>query len=300
MDSRVDKYTNNGNLEQLSRSNRNSKLYKEVYGRYRDLDNLPMTDNTDEIDMDKLKEMLNAENRKRYVSSNEHNLDVLEPRKRNIDESKVYDINKLLEKAKYENSKIKEPENKIINNSRNILSTLEETELSVKDIKNACQKYDDFDSSNDYMDNKNSDNLSMTREMKYHTRNISVDPMINQVVPDNDLSLDLLSDLKPTGNTIVTKPIVENSDNKDIKTNSDKFFPTSGDTSDIDVIKKENKIDNDFFTSSYQFSKNDFADDDDFYGEKSHNFLKVILLIIAIIVFAGVIFYFVLNYGISA
>ena len=300
MDSRVDKYTNNGNLEQLSRSNRNSKLYKEVYGRYRDLDNLPMTDNTDEIDMDKLKEMLSAENRKRYVSPNEHNLDVLEPRKRNIDESKVYDINKLLEKAKYENSKIKEPENKIINNSRNILSTLEETELSVKDIKNACQKYDDFGTSNNYMDNNNSDNLSMTREMKYHTRNISVDPMINQVVPDNDLSLDLLSDLKPTGNTIVTKPIVENNDTKDTKTNSDKFFPTSGDTSDIDVIKKENKIDNDFFTSSYQFSKNDFADDDDFYGEKSHNFLKVILLIIAIIVFAGVIFYFVLNYGISA
>ena len=70
----------------------------------------------------------------------------------------------------------------------------------------------------------------------------------------------------------------------------------------IDIIKKDKTVDTDFFTSSYQFSKKDFSDDeDDFFEEpKSHNFLKIILLILAIIVFAGVIFYFIKNYGIGA
>lgn len=308
MDSRTDRYLNssNDNNGQLSRSSRNSKLYKQVYGSYRGLDNLPMEDNTDEIDMDRLKEILsNNRTRERNVN-NRDNLDVIEPRKRNIDDKKIYDINKLLEKAKYENNKIKEPRNNIVNKSKSILSTLEDSDLSITDIKNAYNNYDSSNSDKVVQEHNNEpDNLTMTREMKYHTRNISMDPMINQVLPedsDTDLSLDLLSDLKPTENTIITKPInKENSGNK----KEDKFFPT-GDTSDIDIIKKESldkarepEVDDDFFTSSYHFSKKDFADDD-FYDEKSHNVLKIILLIIAIIVFAGVIFYFVLNYGISS
>ena len=308
MDSRTDRYLNSSNDKngQLSRSNRNSKLYKQVYGSYRGLDNLPMEDNTDEIDMDRLKEILsNNRTRERNVN-NRDNLDVIEPRKRNIDDKKIYDINKLLEKAKYENNKIKEPRNNIVNKSKSILSTLEDSDLSITDIKNAYNNYDSSNSDKVVQEHNNEpDNLTMTREMKYHTRNISMDPMINQVLPedsDTDLSLDLLSDLKPTENTIITKPInKENSGNK----KEDKFFPT-GDTSDIDIIKKESldkarepEVDDDFFTSSYHFSKKDFADDD-FYDEKSHNVLKIILLIIAIIVFAGGIFYFVLNYGISS
>ena len=241
MDSRTDRYLNssNDNNGQLSRSNRNSKLYKQVYGSYRGLDNLPMEDNTDEIDMDRLKEILsNNRTRERNVN-NRDNLDVIEPRKRNIDDKKIYDINKLLEKAKYENNKIKEPRNNIVNKSKSILSTLEDSDLSITDIKNAYNNYDSSNSDKVVQEHNNEpDNLTMTREMKYHTRNISMDPMINQVLPedsDTDLSLDLLSDLKPTENTIITKPInKENSGNK----KEDKFFP-AGDTSDIDNKKRE-------------------------------------------------------------
>ena len=102
---------------------------------------------------------------------------------------------------------------------------------------------------------KSEDNsLSMTREMKYHTKQISTDPLIEQVMPNSDLSLDLFEDLKPTGNTIVTKPITEEQQKPKVEEN---FY--SSDTSDIDVIKntvkKDNRIDNDFYTSSYKFSK---------------------------------------------
>ena len=56
-------------------------------------------------------------------------------------------------------------------------------------------------------------------------------------------------------------------------------------------------MDTDFFTRSYQFSKNDFADDDFYDDDNSHNILKILVLILAILVFIGVICYFVLNFG---
>ena len=63
MDSRSNRYYTENNDDNIpsTRSSRNKKLYKEVYGRYNDLDNLPLEDNTDEIDMAKLKELVLAE-----------------------------------------------------------------------------------------------------------------------------------------------------------------------------------------------------------------------------------------------
>lgn len=302
MESRAEKYYTNDCTTSTTptRSSRNSRLYRQVYGKYEDLDNLPIDDNTDEIDMDKLKELVSNIDKKKDnpTPPNGYNLDILESRKRNIDEQKVYDINKLLEKAKYENNKLKEPENKLVKTSRNILSTLGSTEISTEDIKKACEKYENNgldvypkkDTSND-LDN----NLSMTREMKYQTRQISADPLIEQVMPDNDLSLDLFFDLKPTGDTIVTKPIKD--DNTNTSDNNIKKESSVKDDSDIDVIKKDKNIDTDFFTSSYKFSDKDFTDDELFENSSSHNVLKVLLLILAILVFAGVIFYFVATYG---
>lgn len=301
MESRREKYyTDDYNTSNISsRSSRNARLYRQVYGRYKDLDNLPMDDNTDEIDMDKLKELVSNLNKKEDNTPPEnYNLDILETKKRNIDEQKVYDINKLLEKAKYENDKLKEPTSNLIKKNRNILSTLESSQLSVNDIKKTCKKCEN--NKLNIQSNRNQmleDNLSMTREMKYQTKQISIDPLIEQVMPDNDISLDLLSDLKPTGNTITTKPLKRSNykSNDDIKENIH-----SEDTKDIDVIKKTDSIDTDFFTNSYQFSKKDFSNDDDFSDKpKNHNILKIMLLIIAILIFVGVIFYFIKNYGIG-
>ena len=103
MESRVDKYYSN---DMPSREARNAKLYKVVSEQYDELNNLPLADNTDEIDMKKLKELIHhndAEDRDREYS---HSYNVIEQRKRNIDEQRVYDINKILEKAKYENNKL--------------------------------------------------------------------------------------------------------------------------------------------------------------------------------------------------
>ena len=70
MASRVEKYyiDNTETLSSSTRSSRNARLYKQVYGKYENLDNLPLEDNTDEIDMERLRELLlnNNEEKKNW------------------------------------------------------------------------------------------------------------------------------------------------------------------------------------------------------------------------------------------
>lgn len=303
MESRAFKYmdTINEVSGACTRTSRNSRLYREVYGKYGELDNLPIQDNTDEIDMEKLREMVNPKasgNTKGFVNDIVFERNVIKN-----DDQKVYDINKLLERAKYENNKLKEPLKRKTEINRNILQTLENNELSLDEIKKACQKYEVNKVSDD--GNICENELFVTREMKYHTKQISVDPLIEQVISDSELSLDLFEDLKPTGNTVITKPIVEEeySFKDEIKNNKIEENFHSDDISDIDVIKNTVKqsenIDNDFYTSSYKFSENDFNDEEFFYEKSTNNVFKIFLLVVLIIVFVFVIYYFVANYGLG-
>lgn len=282
-----------------SRSSRNSRLYREVYGKYEDIDNLPIEDNTDEIDMERLREIVySSENTKEFRELKD-NLDILDVRKRNIDTDRVYDINKILEKAKYENNKLKEPITNTNKYNKNILSTLQMDVIVDDKMKEEVSEV----TSKSYEDN---DNIYMTREFKFKELNneiseLNSNPLMNNVMDDSDLSLELFEDLKPTGNTIITKPIVD-SDRERVEYKEDMH---SSDTRDIDIIKPmvSQPKDEEFFTSSYSFSNKDFSDDqDDFFDEKKSggNVIKIIFLLLAILVFSFVIVYFVLNYGVGA
>ena len=301
MDSRSNRYYEDINNEVVSstRSSRNKRLYREVYGKYDDLENLPLDDNTDEIDMSRLKELVS--NKKEHSKpAVRENFNVLEQRKRNIDEQKVYDINKILEKAKYENNKLKGnimPTSKV---NKQILHTLQSTELSLEEINQASRsgEKDEGDNRIQVQDNtsliEDEEKLEMTRELKYR----NLDEEETKKESENSLSLDLFTDLKPTGNTIVTKPIRDD----DIRSTKPNLH--SDDTSDIDIIKNGEKMEepsNDFFTSSYEFSKKDFMPIDDDFSDlnKRGGILKILLLFLMVFVVGGVITYFILNYGIG-
>ena len=307
MDSRSNRYYTENNDDNIpsTRSSRNKKLYKEVYGRYNDLDNLPLEDNTDEIDMAKLKELVLAE-KKQKDSSIKENLNIIEQRKRNIDEQKVYDINKILEKAKYENDKLKETTQSMPRVNKQILNTLQSTELSLEELKKASKSYQnkenivDLDHEEEQPSqpsvNSLENDLSMTRELKY--QNLAQEE--GKKESEDNLSLDLFSDLKPTGNTIITKPIHEEEVNQDQKGKD--LVTTEEDNSDIDIIKPSIAPTNDdFFTSSYEFSKKDFMQVDDDFSDLNQKggILKIILLFLMIFIVGGVITYFVITYGIG-
>lgn len=295
MESRSEKYfkesLNHQSNSYSTRSSRNARLYKQLYGKYEDLDNLPLEDNTDEIDMEKLKELVLNTKTDLEEKQIKENLNILEQRKRKIDEQKLYDINKILEKAKYENNKLKDTitDNSKVN--RNILSALGSSEISLMEIQKANEKYRDTSASKSL---GLEDELSMTRELKYQNLGQAETNLNSR----EDLSLDLFEDLKPNGDTIVTEPIQEDQQ-KETNLLQEDF--RSSDTRDIDIIKSEQKkVDHDFFTNSYEFSKKDFAVDDDFEDlRKKNGIWKILLLILAITVFIGVIVYFVGTYGLG-
>ena len=94
------------------------------------------------------------------------------------------------------------------------------------------------------------------------------------------LSLEILEDLKPSDNTVVTKPVSEEEKrNYEIK----------------EMDKKEEK-DSDFYSNTYTFSKKDFFGDGELDESKKSNIVwKVILVILTIVIIVLATIY-ALNY----
>lgn len=232
MDSRMDKY-NNTDIENFSRSKKNAFLYKEIYGNYSELENLPIDEHSNEMEISNLDSLLPKRSNKKIQeleSSEEENLRINYDVKKE-DKTKVYDINTLLEKAKEENAKIKKeelPSNKAI---PNYLANLE----SDKQTLDLISKHEIA----------SDDDTPIVHEIK----NISKENT-------KSLSLDILSDLKPTGDTQVTDPI------------------------------KEEEIEKEFFSGKLKFSQEDFnkEDEEEFFIEEKSNytFLKIILIVIGL------------------
>ena len=295
------------------RTSRNKELYKEVYGNYSSLENLPIADNTNEIDMEQLQEIVKRENVKQMPKEESSHM-IATKIKEEDNPYKVYDINKILEQAK-SNYRPKE-EKKIVSPTYKFLSTLESNELPVTEVKKALED-----------ENTDKEELYMTRELKFKDKRLEVTKEIDTIKEEqqekeyDSSPLDLFEDLKPDGNTFISEPVKVEKDS--IFANSEiddaeekpiiKEIPSTNtkeekNIKDINVIKEEtfknanNNIDNDFYTSSYKFSKKDFIDDDDNFldiTKKSHSAIKVILLLIAIFALTTVIYYFISKYGIG-
>ena len=271
--------------------------------------------------MAKLRELVLNNNIEKDKEALKDNLNILEQRKRRIDEQKLYDINKILEKAKYENNKLKETTSNIKKPKTDLLATLKSTELSLDEINEAKDKYQEIlrreenkldEEDNDLYDKDNlsitkEEELSITREMKYKDLSESIKEETKNEEETkyntNNLSLDLFEDLKPTGNTIITKPITSDLMNK-IDTSKIESDIHSGDTRDIDIIKDVSytkEKESDFFTNAYEFSKSDFSDEEeDFFDTpKKGGLFKILLLVLAIFIFVGAIIYFIGTYGIG-
>lgn len=317
MKSRMEKYYTE--KPSYNRTTRNANLYKEVYGNYANLENLPIADNTNEIDIKDLQEIVNSNHTKkeRYIERYDENT-LTNTRKK--EEQREYDINKILEKAK--STKIpKEEPKRNQSSSYKFLSTLESQELSITDIKQACQKYEN-QKEIQTQDLKNNDEINdelyMTRELKFKDKQLEVTREINLLKEKNTSPLDLFEDLRPDNNSFIIEPIKpdKNSifastqdeiEDKELELNKITTSEKNNDNADVDIIKKETfrdnpQIDDDFYTSSYKFSKRDFIDEeDDFYDrpKKSSGVLKIILLLLAIFILTTIIYIFISKYGIG-
>ena len=107
MESRMEKYYKE-DLSEFNRIKKNEKLYKDISSEISELDNLPIPDNSNEIDINGLREIVSS--RDEYRKAKELGRTVTLPKREvtNVapkESSRIYDINVLLENAKNEINK---------------------------------------------------------------------------------------------------------------------------------------------------------------------------------------------------
>ena len=211
-----------------------------------DLDNLPIPDNSNEIDIDGLKQIISSRDEYRKAKDMGRTVTrervVEEPKE---DKRRVYDINVLLETAKNEVNKNNEVEGKKLINA-NFLTDLDDANLPSNDLVEVSE---------------------VTSENEKE----------KEVSNTDSLPLDILVDLKGTDNTVVTDPIVKD---------------------EVTMIEKI-KDGETFYSGSFNFTKKDFADeedDDNFFEEKSHTGLKLFFLIIGLVLLIAVIYLAITKY----
>lgn len=241
MKSRMEKYYKQ-DLSEFQRVKKNNDLYKTIYGSEDDFNDLPVSDNYVELDIADIKKGITSreEYKKAKELGNITNTKVkrIEEDKEEIKQEKVYDINKMLEKARMNNKYIKE-DNDLV--SDKYLKSLEEftKEEKIELIKEKQEMKDEY-------------NKELEEKMKETA----------------SLSLDILSDLKPSEDTVITTPIKE-----ELKE---------------EVEEKEEDA---FYSGTYSFSKEDFEEkNDDFSDIESSNItLKIVLLSFGILICVAMI-----------
>ena len=274
MKTRVDKYFSD--IEEApKRVSKNNELYESI--KSSEISNFDVGtnarvigENDSQMNVDKIKEILEknyAEPPKRRVIK-----DYEEPEEIELEKTKEYDINAILEKARaekeidYENERLK----KIRDTQYDILKNLDLNDD--KSLKSSTEK-----TKEELLDLINTINLNeqQTKQIKESlTETKGLDP------------LDLLSDLKGDENTVVAGA----------SELQDEILKAKN--SESDKTKKEIKealdetLDKSFYTNSMSFDKKDF--DESFFddaGGASSVIVKILIFIVFIAIVAGIVIF---------
>ena len=244
MASRMEKY--HGNVSSAGkRSIRNESLYKDMYENteYSNIEKVATVEKTNEISLEQIQELL----KERDNLKNRSNIKREVPRvyQAPVDD-RSYDIRDILVKAKDEH--VDDHKNRNLKNTQyNILKNI-----------NIKEKLDSNDASE----------LEKTL--------VDSDALKN--FDDNELSLDMLSDLKSSGNTIVEK------------TNFGDLLSEVQEAKDKYEPKDEDGLDKSFYTSSLGFKDEDFEQLKDLKDSiASNNKMIKILFFLLFLVIAGVV-----------
>lgn len=182
MESRMEKYYKD-DLSNFTRVKKNEKIYKDISGQISELDNLPIPDNSNEIDINGLKKIISSRDEYRKAKELNNTFERDKPlrareevRETAKEENKVYDINVLLENAKNE-----------INRSAEVTNTKKIGTNFLTGLNDAYIPPSD-------------DAVEIANEVTEEEKKVS---------NTDSLPLDILMDLKGDDNTVVTNPIVK-------------------------------------------------------------------------------------------
>lgn len=302
MESRVNKYSTNDN-EVLSRTKKNQRLYSEIgdeLNKPYDLNSssVVLENNPKTIDIDKLKDMLDKQYKEEIKSKSLASLDGMsEVSQINLNETREYDINAILSKAKeerksdYEEDRLKKLRNTQLDilNGLNIENQKHDEEVSISVSKEEGNKLKSL-----------IDTINLTEEIN---QTKAMDP------------LDLLSDLKGNNDETkvggvqeLTQEIMKKAQELDTnqieKVHDELEKELNSDTAKIDnltknlkgIMEESNKKDlsktDSFYTTSSMITKNDFDDFSDLKEDITATKVVVKILIVVVILafICGVVF----------
>lgn len=230
MKSRMDKYNNSNN--NLSRSSKNQSLYDDIYTNT-NYNNMVVIDDSNEIDINKIKEIIDREKNQTRTDKRPKLSDNLYddvPTTENNYPNKVYDINKVLKDAKDKRDIIEEANEK---RKREHFEFKNNEELE-KELAKTRKVYQ-----------------SLIKEEK-ELLNI-MNTLTN--VSSTDIAMDLFEDLTQNGKTEVIEPINNKTESVNIKQitdedsreySTDTFMFNTKDFESIENMKNEVKKTNVF------------------------------------------------------
>lgn len=242
MASRMDKY-HNSTSSVGRRSIRNESLYKDIYenNEYSNISKVATMEKTNEISLDQIKELLKEREEKKNPSVKKAIPRVYQQPV----QDRSYDIRDILVKAKDEH----------VDDNKN--RSLKNTQYDI--LKNINIK--------DKMDS--ADELELEKTL--------VNTSVLKGLDDSELSLDMLSDLKSSGNTIH-------------QTNISDLLHEVQEAKDKYEVKDDDGLDKSFYTSSLNFRDEDFEQLKDLQNSiDSNNKMIKILFFLVFFVIAGVV-----------
>ena len=258
MATRMQKYYENGqNLH--SRTERNKELYKEIAKS--EIDKFELTSNAtvlsdakNNIDIEKIKKILDTKYNE-VPKRRSIRLEKEEEKKPIVfEDTKEYDINAVLEKAK---------EEKEINYEKDRLKKLRDTQYNIlSNLDLNKNSKEEPDSQDDLMELIN----TITAKELENKKKKDLDP------------LDILTDLKGDGE--VTSPIEKDFVEEPI---NDTITKEDAEL----VMKTVSDVDKSFFTSTNGFTDSDFDDFNDLKAEVNSH--KVIIIVVAVVLMLLVI-----------
>lgn len=302
MESRVNKYSTNDN-EVLSRTKKNQRLYSEIgdeLNKPYDLNSssVVLENNPKTIDIDKLKDMLDKQYKEEIKSKSLASLDGMsEVSQINLNETREYDINAILSKAKeerksdYEEDRLKKLRNTQLDilNGLNIENQKHDEDVSISVSKEEGNKLKSL-----------IDTINLTEEIN-QTKAMDPLDLLSELKGNND-------ETKVDGVQELTQEIMKKAQELDTnqieKVHDELEKELNSDTAKIDnltknlkgIMEESNKKDlsktDSFYTTSSMITKNDFDDFSDLKEDITATKVVVKILIVVVILafICGVVF----------
>ena len=286
MKTRINKYYDDTPSFAPRRTAKNNELYEEI--KKSEIENFDIGSNAKvignneaQIDINKLKDIL-EKNYQEVPKRRSLKLDIPEEEEIEMEKTKEYDINAILEKAReekevdYQRERLK----KVRDTQYDILKNLEVEQEEPK------SKAADERTKEELLDLIQTINLNETQNKTIKA--LAEEEKEEEIELDEDTDteldpLDILNDLRGDENTVVAGAKEFENELKEAQERKEK--------EEIAEALDED-VDDSFYTSSMSFNKNDFADFSDLEESKASRILiKILIVIVFLAIIAGIVIF---------